>query len=174
MTTVTERPEALPTAGEGRTRGLIITVVILAVALLGLGVWAVYDATAEPETAVTEEIQQLMDEYDLAWENDDAETFLSVVTEDFTMRSERYGSWSAEQQAAVLDDAIHHGWHSEVIGEPIMTGDGPWYVAQVTYLTTTDSLLPEEGVYGISTLKIVEADGVLKVGRHTFSAEFYE
>lgn len=178
MTGVLEAPEESLAAELDKTQRrvhiLSAIVAVLAIALVGLGVWVVYEATTGPETAVNAEIQQLLDDYAAAWNNYDGDGFLAVVGDDYVMRTGRYGDWTADQQVVPVGDSITHGWHSEVIGEAIMTGEGPWYVSHVQYLTTTDSLLPPEGVYGVSTFKIVDEDGTLKIARHTFSADFYE
>ena len=64
------------------------------------------------------------------------------------------------------------GWHSEPIGEPVMVGDGPWYVSTGSLITADD--FPPEGVAMVSTFKVVDEGGVLKVAAHYPFAEYYE
>ena len=66
MTALTDRPKE---AGdlkkvEGRNRFLVITVIVMAVALVGLGTWVIYD---QATTGVDGEIQQVLDDYLAAW-----------------------------------------------------------------------------------------------------------
>ena len=55
----------------------------------------------------------------------------------------------------------------ERLGELIMSGDGPWLVAQVIRMTSTDPTYPN-GVDRISTFTIVDESGTLKVARDIF------
>ena len=49
------------------------------------------------------------------------------------------------------------------IGEPVMTGDGPWNVAQAIRLTTKGYVLE-----GVTTLTVVDEDGAHKISRDVF------
>jgi hypothetical protein len=49
------------------------------------------------------------------------------------------------------------------MGEPIVTGNGPWLVSRAWHYTSANYEHPEE--QGISTYTIVDEDGTLKLAR---------
>ncbi len=167
MTALTERPGVTEEAYDHprkTIRALTISLVILVVALVGLGAWILYDQNTAPETAISDEVATLLDDFDAAWAGGDGEAFLGMVTADYVMHTGRYGDWDAVQQSAALGD------HEFVVaGEAIMIGEGPWYVARVGHLT--NPVTPAEGVDGLATFKIVEEGGALKIAYQTFQAE---
>lgn len=155
---VTRRDERLPGR---RARGLTITVVVLVVALLGLGAWAVYDYVGERDTAVTGEIQVLLEDYTASWNDHDGDAFLALVTSDYTFDN-GVMVIPVETQARAIETASD--FTVENIGEGIMVGDGPWLVAQADHTTfgSTDQ-------YGMSLLMVVEEGGILKIASHVWS-----
>jgi hypothetical protein len=182
MSTFTEqretaaRPEAEHTLRTGpgplerpTRRVLLGVVVVLIVALVGLSAWTIVDRTSTADTAVTEEIQQLLDDYHIAWNTWDGDAYRALVTED-GVHVIPGRTMSAAQQAIIVDGLERVGWHVEVIGEPIMTGDGPWYVAQANLLTA--NTYPDEGLRGLSTFTIVDEDGTLRISRHVYTGEY--
>lgn len=124
---------------------------------------------ADPPASVTNQIHHLLETYHRAWNEPDRALFLEVVTDDYIMHTELYGDWSAYMQSNALVESFH-----SVNGTPIIAGEGPWYASQVSFVTGTSGAFTPEGVEGISTFKIVEVDGELKIARHTFSADYYE
>jgi hypothetical protein len=54
-----------------------------------------------------------------------------------------------------------------VIGEAIMTGDGPYYVSAVEHFTAPG--YGPQGVDGISTFTVVNDGGTLRVARHDYT-----
>ena len=172
MTDLTSQPEqadADQSEREGsRNRFLTITVG-LAVALIGLGAWVVYDLTTAPDTAVTGEIQTLLDDYLGAWNNYDEEAFQEQITSSYVLHMVGGPvtiTRQAEEASEMLRPLEADGWREEVIGEPIMTGDGPWYVSVVEHFTSTG--YGPDGADGVSTFTIVEDGGTLKVARHSY------
>lgn len=163
MTTLTERPVTRPDARfpSRRARRLTITVVVLVVALLGLGTWAVYDYVGERDTAVTGDVQALLDDYTATWNDHDGDAFLELVTSDYTFDN-GVQVFPAENQARIIDAATD--FTVEALGEPMMVGDGPWLVAQANHTTfgSTDQ-------YGMSLLTVVEEGGMLKIASHVWS-----
>ncbi len=164
MTILTDRPASRSDEVILRrpVRALTITVAVLVVALLGLGAWAVYDYAAERDSAVTGEMQTLLDDYTTAWNNHDGEAFLALVTSDYTFDS-GIGVTPAESQALALESGPLSDFIVEILGEPIMVGDGPWIVAQANHVTfgSTDQL-------GMSLLVVVDEGGELKVASHVW------
>ena len=150
-------------------RFLTVAVVVLTGVVLALGAWVVYEQTSSPETAVTEEIQTLVDDYMATWNNQDGEAFLELITADYVLHMTS-GSVSmsehAEEARWTLEALEGREWSETVIGEPIMTGPGPWFVSLVEHFTAPG--YGPEGADGVSTLTIVDDGGTLKVARHTY------
>ena len=152
-----------------RIRFLSVTVVVLAVALIGLGAWVFFDQTEESETAVTEEIQAVIDTYLAAWNSYDGEAFIELVTSDYALdMTSRPTSMilQAQETSELINGLAARDWKEAVIGEPSMTGDGPWFVSVVEHFTAPD--YGPQGADGVSTFTIVDDDGTLKVARHTY------
>lgn len=68
-----------------RSRFLTVTVVVLAVVVAGLGAWTVLSLSSTAETALTPEVQQVVDDYLAAWNSYDGEAFRELVTEDYVL-----------------------------------------------------------------------------------------
>ncbi len=173
MTDLTYRPEEVDDGqlkkANDRVRVLTTTVIVLAVALLGLGAWAVYDQTTAPET-VTEEIQTLIDDYLGAFNNYDGEALLKLVTADYAQDMASHPISLVQHEAAahaMMKDMKSRDWQSAVIGEPITIGNDPWFASVAERHTATSGYGPG-GANGISTFTIVDDGGSLKVARHTY------
>jgi hypothetical protein len=147
-----------------RVRALTITVVVLAVALVGLGAWMIYDYATSSDTAVTSEVDTLLDDYMAAWNDYDADVFLALVTDGYTF--EGFGEVNtAEEEAVGIAQLGNYDWNVELIGDRTMVGDGPTYVvAQPNRVNST--LADYEGV---SLFTIVERDGVYLISNHSFT-----
>jgi hypothetical protein len=169
MTTLTDREEITTTTTEttGRpeqdNRTLKAIVIALTVALLGLGAWVIIDRTSTPDTAVSDDVAQVWDDYLDAWNEYDGDAFLQVTTDDFTFTTEE-GTNTADSQAVDINGLDTYDWQVTPIGERVMAGDGPWFVSQVHRVESNLSAPVE----GISVLTIVDDGGVLRVASHTF------
>lgn len=186
MTALTDRPdetaEELARARK-RDRFLIATVVVLAVALLGVGAWVIYDLatvsdTANSDTAIPAEVEQVLNDYNSAWEQNDANAFRTLVTDDYILSlsfyvedgmSETYADrFSQSASDAARDVEFGREWRIEQFGEPIATGDGPWFITVgqnwVGLENGQDIFLDD----GTASYAIVEVDGTLKVANHTW------
>jgi len=137
MATLTEHKETIATEQpkehdvqhehEKRThRYLVVAVLVLAAALIGLVAWMVYDNSTTSETATTDEIDQLMDDYTAAWNSYDGDAFLALATEVFTTRMPDGTVLDAEAQASSIASSSSIGWHVDTVGDRMMSGDGPW------------------------------------------------
>jgi hypothetical protein len=148
-------------------RFLIITIAVLALALIGLGAWTVVDRMSTSDTAVTADIQQLLDDYSAAWNDYDGDAFSALVTENYRFV---YGSSSnnATEQAALISGAVFEStnWNVTQIGDPIMVGDGPWLVAVPNNLTGDE--YGADGQDGFSMMTVVDSDGTLLIARHEY------
>lgn len=166
MTTLSERPtQESPVSREvqGRIRGLIMTVVVLAVALLGLGSWMIYDYATGSDTAVTGDIETLLDDYSTAWNDYDSQAFLALVTDDYTFEGAGEVN-TAEEEALGIAQLGAYDWHVVLTGDRVIAGDGPTYVAlQPNRVTSTVG-----DMEGISVFTILETDGSYLISGHTF------
>lgn len=160
-----------------RNRNLSLAVVVLATALIGLGIWAMLRDGHSTATAATSEINQLVDDYLAAANAYDADSWLAAVSDDFIYYQSPFHPIFASSSPAEHDataEEIARRFHPlgqyptnefrwERLGEPIMTGVGPWNVSQAIQLTTSGYVLE-----GVTTLTIVDEDGTLKVAREVF------
>jgi len=170
MTTLTDREENTTTTTEERTghpdagnRTLKAIVIVLTVALVGLGAWVIIDRTSTPDTALSDDVAQVWDDYVDAWSDYDGDAFLELTTDGYTFVSEM-GTASAASQAAAINRSGSYDWQVTPIGERVMAGDGPWFVSQMNQIEDNRS----GPVEGISVLTIVDDGGVLRVANHTF------
>ena len=85
-----------------RNRLLTTLVVVLALALLGLGIWAMSARGSISDTAVSNDIQLLVDDYVDAWNDYDSDAFLSLVTDDYIHESVE-GASTAQGTAQNID-----------------------------------------------------------------------
>jgi len=152
-----------------RSRLLTILVVLLAAAVVAVGAWAILAGHGNSDTAVTAEIEELLDDYYTAWNDWDGDAYLTLVTEN-AVHETSLGTSTAQSQASFIDGFGAYDWHVERIGEAIMHGDGPWYVAQANLLTA--NTYPEDGHEGMTVLTIVDDEGTLKVARHVYLGPF--
>jgi hypothetical protein len=164
--TYTSSPPPTPPQDTGRgNRFLIALVVVLVAAVAVLGGLVISDRTSTSDTAVTDEIGQLVDDYNDAWNNWDGDAYLELVTDNAVLQTAG-GETTAAQQAVMITNLEGSDWHVDTIGDPIMTGNGPWHVAQANVLT--DNTSPDEGHRGISLLTIVDDNGTLRISRHVY------
>jgi len=168
MTALTEKPDAPSGEGtqrlEGRLRAMTITVIVLAVALIGLGAWLIYDQVADSETAPTGEVAALLDDYNSAWNAYDSDAFLGLVTESYTF--EYAGDVNtAQEQADEIATLGQVDWHVDMVGKPIMSGNGdPNY-----YLAVPNSITSNVGDGEGMSLFVVVGDGdTFRIAQHTF------
>lgn len=167
MATTIEAPpaEATGTAAHNN-RGLIITVVVLAVALLAVGAWAIYQQTAESETAGPAAVHELLDDYTAAWDNYDAEAFFALTTESYVHNNGRTTNGQAATATMIAGMLQATEFKGEQVGDRIVSGDGPpYYVAVVNRLTTGSTPSGD----GVSTFVVVDTADGLKVASHVWS-----
>lgn len=158
--------------------GSIIRVLVIVVALVDACGPTDAPTPSVPETSVSAEIDQLVGDYFAAYNDYDADAVRAVITDGYVL----YEGQSYEPDRTVstpvcqaYDAAQMLGYvegynrqfedQFERLGKPIMSGDGPWLVAQVIRLTSKDHL---GGVEGISTLTVIDESGSLKVARDIF------
>jgi hypothetical protein len=171
MTALTDHPDEISADAEldrvkGRNRVLLIVVVVLALVVAGLVVWVIYDAATEPDTGATaSEIEQVMEDYRTAWDEQDPEAFGVLATDDVILHEYIYRavddgytaqnfSFSGDRAASLVGS----GWQIEHGDEAIVVGEGPWFV------TVAETWVNEDTTNdGTANYVLVEQDGTLKV-----------
>jgi len=134
-------------------------------AALALPFSAVACSDDEPANAVPDDVWAVVEDYTQAWNDYDGEAFRSVVTEDYHFVTGGMET-GVEAQANLISTALSsQDWAAETVGDPIVAGDGPYYVAITNQLTSASS---PDGVEGMSTVTVVDDNGALKVSEHVY------
>ena len=119
-------------------------------------------------TSGNAEVEQVLADYRAAWTEADADAFLDVVTDDFTIAESVYlqigddfditsFETGRDATAAKIEDNV---WEIEHVGEPVMVGDGPWFVSIGENWTGGNA----RWVYnGTGTYGIIDQGGTLKI-----------
>jgi hypothetical protein len=160
-TTIETSPgEQLETA-KRNNRWLIFTVVVLAVALVALGAWVMYDQASQPETAATADINALYDDYVAAWMDADTEAFFDVTTEDYALNSFGMSIPRAEQANTI---ATSGDLQLERVGDLVVMAEGPdYFVAAAEQIT-----LRGVDYVGVSAYRVIETEEGLKIAEHSW------
>lgn len=162
---VAQQPEPSPR----RNRGLIVAVVVLAVIAIGLGIALVAQTAGDDDSAaIPDDIQAVLDEYLVIWETHDYEALQALVTDDF--RHVNYQGVFEEIPYRDVRTIEMQAWMGrtepppnlqiERVGEPIVRGDGPWYVS---IAENWDGSVPGIRHAYISTYVVVDTDGELRI-----------
>jgi len=133
METLTPEAPRQTTPGRSRRRWLIIMVVILVLAGIAVGTWAIIEANQTDDLAVTTE---LADTWCRGWDENDAEAVRSVFTDDAVYIDDvpgfTYGrTWTVEE--TVADVGSRGQWITNVsrVGDLTPTDHGTFiYVAE--------------------------------------------
>ena len=164
-----------PVRTESGQRYLVVLVVVLVAALTALGACGPADSTTSPETAVTAEIDQLLGDYEAAWNTYDVDALRPMFTDGFmsydTNPDAKHGISTGASESHDLAYTLFRfegglqisKTQVQRLGEPIMTGDGPWVVSQAWRQTQETYTYPVTEC--ISTYTIVDEDGTLKIAR---------
>lgn len=168
MTSTLDYPQIETLDTKAGNRRFITAIGVLVVAVLALGAWVVYDQISEQETAAPAEVRDFLDEYHAAWNNYDGAAFLALTTEDYVFDSGGAVFDRDAMATTISGSGRAQNFTSEIIGDPVISGDGPtYYVAVVNRLDsslyTTDI---ERG--GISTFVLVDGEDGLRMGAHHF------
>lgn len=136
------------------------TAVLLAAGVLPFTQLACSDD--EPANAVPDDVWTLIEDYSAAWNDYDGVAFLETVTEDYVFVAGNTEVDSETQAGYIGEGSLaNSGWSAEVIGDPIVAGDGPYDVAMTNLVTMNGT--PTEG---LSLVTVVDDDGELKVAEH--------
>jgi hypothetical protein len=160
-TTIETSPGKQLETAKRNNRWLIVTVVILAVALVALSAWVIYDVASEPETVATADINALYDDYIGARMDADTEAFFDVTTEDYALNSFGVRIPRVEQANAI---AVGGDFQLERVGDLVVMGEGPeYFVAAAEQMT-----LRGADYVGVSAYRVIETEEGLKIAEHSW------
>ncbi len=153
---------------ERRNRGQTIAIVILTVIALGLSGWLAFELFAAEETAVSSDVQEVIDDYHAAWNAYDREAFLDLVTLDYRLYIGAGGSGlMAEETSLMISEGADDPGKPmvEVVGSGQMVGDATEvYVSVVNRITIAGDIDSE----GIGVFALVKQGDIWKVRSHIF------
>ena len=146
-----------------QNRWLKIAVAVLAVVALGFGAVIAYNAVSGDDSAAPVEVTQLLDDFATAYAENDADLMQAIITDDYFITQDFYmaGEATPHHTAAGPFNRVllrSSTLRIERFGEPIVAGDGPWFVAVGEnwvdsfnrYEGTADYVIEDDG----GTLKI--------------------
>lgn len=162
MTTTIERPTEQVETTERNNRWLVITVVMLALALLALGAWVIFDQASQPETAATAEVEALYDDYIAAWEDSDTSAFTILATDDYVFTS--FGTPFSRDEQVMTIVALWRNPVFELVGDLVVMGAGPEYFVTAAERITIGSA----EYFGVSAYRMVDTEDGLKIAEHNW------
>lgn len=176
MTSVTDRPRQEPpevAEVKKRNRFLTVTLVVVAVALIGLGAWVVFDGDSA-EVTPPAEVLEVIANFEEAISTDDVELLESTLAEDFTWPYAWYpvgGSRTFLEGELSRAETVHRTtvndrwveWIRSPIGDLTTIGEGPWHVSMPTRWDL------QGGAWeGITIYTVVEDDAGRKLISETY------
>ena len=168
-----EQQVRAPEASAAPRRGWVTTALIaLAALLVGLGAgWLVF--SPEPPDDVDREIQALIDDYVAAWNVQDGQAVVALMTEDGKHFSGGAGNGkeaSSDSPAHSLAYFVEHhvagATFRSVNDAVIRTEDGPPYLA-ANVIEIGSGADGGDAFQSVEVYKIVPEDGVLKIQVHS-------
>ena len=153
---------------ERRVTTLRWVVIVLAVVAVALGAWIIYDLSQERALAPTAEISELVDTYTAAWNDYDGDAFLATTREGYLFTStESSQVTDREEQYAVIEDVLPAwAWEVEMLDEPVVVGDGPWYYASFPVEIDTNLFGTARGMSVLTIFQ--DGDGSFLVTDHAY------
>ncbi len=148
---------------EGKRPLMFVFIVVIA-----LGVWLLL--TVNSGSTRTEDLEELIADYAIAWQESDVDAFRGLVTEDFQLHEIIYQQVGAtafpqEMKEDLEGTAREIGrlfdWRVDRTTSALVSGDGPWFLS-VGENWTRPFYLSE----GTASYVIVEEEGKLKIGYH--------
>lgn len=162
---------------QNRHQKFVILLFVMLLAFHGLGACATTSATQSNQTTIPPKLEQVIEDYISAYNKYDTEALQAVITDGYMLyEGDSYSTrnvsnsicngFDAEEMFRYVEGTNkRREYQFELIGEPIVTGDGPWIVSQVIHVSSTDY---PNGISGISTFTIVDEGGNFKVSRDVF------
>ena len=153
--------------------------VVFAVIAMGLGIALIAQVSqGDDGTAVPDDVQAVIDEFLLASENYDDEAMQAVVTDSFRrpfyegdptgtgamnsggVRLPEQDVWTIEDFEAEYFETDIAIYDVDTIGDPIIQGDGPWYVSVAQHWESARLGHQFDAIY---TFAVVDENGTLKI-----------
>lgn len=195
MTSLKPRAERAPEVArvpEGRavtrrrSRTLLAVIVALALSAVAMAAWIVFDR--DGASALPVEVEQTIDEFILAYEGGDEAALRAVVSEDYrgAVHTLRHGIGSQTGEILLggrssgnvvgfAAEARANEWQIEQIGDPIVSGDRPWFVSveeNWTKCSYRDTATGECSAFvtwkGTATYAVVEEGGVYQIADYVW------
>ena len=154
-----------------RTRQLSTTIAVLLVALLALGAWMIFGTRPLSDNAAPDEIVQLMEDYNAAWNSFDADALATLTTDDYGVHAYPIiGSTGLDTGIpglrTLLPSFERSAWH--------VTSDGPFYAlneGNLWFVSSEGALLEGDFYRGGSAVSVgiwlvVDQNGTLLVRDH--------
>ena len=166
-----DRPDAAASEeagqrGPGRSSRLPrVVVVVLAVVVLGLTALLVSAVVSDDDTTMPDEVRQVLDDFETAYETNDMELFNATVSDDYFFTDDFYSPGEQVPEYTMAGPAYaakvrHADWSVERF-DPTVVGDGPWFVSVGE--TWTD---PFNHFDGTAVYVIVDDDGTPQISRY--------
>jgi hypothetical protein len=118
-----------------------------------------------------DEMEALIEAYLASWEPKDEAALRATVTDDFVIHEYIYRADTGTSYEVIDDDAdgvvskgFDYNWQNEIVGESVVTGNGPWTVRHRELWQQGGNRLD-----GIATFTVVDVDGTLKIARHSWA-----
>lgn len=168
---MTEERQAEISGSSGRNRGLLVVLVVFSLIVGGAVGWTIR-GTTDPATnsGESEAVGDLVDTFFSAFNEYDSDGMDALLADDYVFQEVVLDPLipvpleGVDTRGEIMGrlDALYpgKGVQKEPIGEPTITGEGPWVVAQQTLFTSDSDFTDVEGV---TTLVIVEDGDQLKV-----------
>jgi hypothetical protein len=146
-------------------------VAVLAVGVVLLAGALTYVLVADDQdSGVPVEVQQVVDEFRAAIERNDVAAMQALVTDEFRRPDYLGDPWRntpARGVRTIEYFGSSRGFEIDPVGDPIVTGNGPWYVAQVEAWTV---VVPNDhgddivvAYDAISTFAVVDTDDGMRI-----------
>ena len=173
MTSTSEQPQSEtvrhPDQSPHRKRPLHITIAVLAVIAVTLGIALVNQSSSDNDgTAVPEDVQAVLDDFLVATNTGDYEAMKALVTSSFRRpmyEGDPFGS-SPYRNVMTIEyfsffDREEPEFEVERIGDPIVQGEGPWYVSVAENWEYPAQQVQYESIY--TYVVVVDTDDVLRI-----------
>ena len=145
-------------------RSLIAALVVVLIAAAGVATWLIVDNAG---TNVERDIAALIDNYYAAWEADDPQAVVDLLTDDATLLANNGNTYNGPDSITAFVGAMQ-GFHPEQIGDPVILAPtapsfSGWFVATHTFAPD----FPEYGdIRELELFTVVEQDGEYLIQVH--------